>query len=137
MAKTFGGTSEDRVDGISFDQVNDIAVSGMSRGMANFDSFSHDAGGVNNFAYVAKITSSILGNSGQRANPVSIWPNPVAETLNFWGNDRISGSIFNTLGRKMMSFETDAVRAIDISALADGVYLIITESNGVLRFVKS
>jgi hypothetical protein len=137
FVKTFGGTSEDRVDGVSFNSVNDIVVSGMARGMAAFDNFTHDAGDVNNFPYVGKITSVILENPEHQAPILSVWPNPADDSIYFLGIDTISGAIFNVIGQKIKSFTTAASQPLNVASLPQGVYIIRTDTNGAVRFVKS
>jgi hypothetical protein len=137
FAKTFGGISEDRVDSASFNTLGDIIVSGMGRGTATFDSFTHEAPGVGNFAYIGKITSIILRNPDQETEALAVWPSPVSEELHFSGTGPVSGIIYNAIGQKIKEFQSSPSQAVNVADLPQGVYIIRTNANGSLRFVKS
>lgn len=137
MAKVFGGTSEDRVDAISFTNQGDLIVSGIVRGNANFDNFSHEAPGVTVYPYLGKISSVILGNGNHPLQSIGLWPNPVSEELHLVNVNAGKGEIFNALGQKILLFETDGNSSIKVSDLASGIYLLKMKGYQVVKFVKS
>lgn len=76
------------------------------------------------------------GTNENDATALSIFPNPVHETLiirNLSGLQTIS--IYALDGRLMKTFEASGEQAIDISDLAMGVYLVKTES-ATLKMIK-
>jgi hypothetical protein len=138
VAKTFGGTSEDRADGATFNALGDISVSGMARGNATFDSFSHEAEDLASYPYIGKITSTvILDNPEYDAASISVWPNPVNNMLHFSADEAIEGEIFNVLAQKVQSFKIEAGQSLNVANLSNGVYFIKTGTNAAIRFVKS
>jgi hypothetical protein len=137
MAKVFGGASEDRVDGVAFNVLGDIIVSGMARGNASFDNLSHEEDGVTIYPYLAKITSIILGNDNPRLIPVRLWPNPVSTTIHLSNIiDKTTGEIHNVLGQKIMSVEISQNAAIDVSRLSDGLYFLTVSGYPSVKFIK-
>ncbi|CAM3436153.1 hypothetical protein FLLO111716_10105 [Flavobacterium longum] len=134
FAKTFGGASHDRVDGVAFDGNGGIVVSGMARGNATFDSFSHEVPGLTLYPYIGKI-SAVLGNPEVSDSDIVLWPNPVQAMLYLSGED-VSGVIYNMIGQKVKEFDAVPGQPIDVSALPSGVYLLNT-SQGSVKFIKS
>lgn len=135
FAKTFGGASDDRVDCVAFNGADDLMVSGMARGNATFDSFSHEAPGVTIYPYIGKISATVLGVPDVDRSEVVIWPNPVSSVLYLSGG-AASGTIYNLLGQKIKEIAADAGQPVDVSALPSGVYVLNT-SQGSVKFVKS
>ena len=110
-------------------------VSGMARGNATFDSFTHEATGVTIYPYIGKISATVLGNPEIDRGAVAIWPNPVSSVFYLSGNN-VSGVIYNMIGQKVKEFDAGTGQPIDVSGLPSGVYLLNT-SQGSVKFVKS
>jgi hypothetical protein len=64
--------------------------------------------------------------------PLSIYPNPVAEGV-FYFNKRVSGSIYNLMGQKMMELE-DAEYA-QIPYLGEGFYIFRSLEGESIQFI--
>ena len=76
------------------------------------------------------------GTNENEATALSIFPNPVHETLvirNLQGSQTVS--IYALDGRLMKTFAASGEQAIDISDLAMGIYLVKTES-ATLKMIK-
>jgi hypothetical protein len=72
---------------------------------------------------------------------VSMYPNPTVDRLNISASNTIkNASIFNILGKKVMSLEINKnSESIDVSSLASGIYLIkysIDNAIGTAKFIK-
>lgn len=135
FAKIFGGPSDDRADCVAFTASGDLVVSGMARGNATFDSFSHEEPGVTIYPYIGKISAAVLGVPEVVVNDVTIWPNPALSVLHL-SSDESSGTIYNAIGQKVKEFTPEESRAVDVSALPSGVYVLNT-SQGSVKFIKS
>ncbi len=61
-----------------------------------------------------------------------IYPNPTSTILYFTQTTSIT--VYDLLGKKIM--ESSTVKFIDISSLAQGVYILKTENGHILRFIK-
>lgn len=135
FTKTFGGVSDDRVDCVAFTASDDLMISGMARGNATFDSFSHEAPGVTIYPYLGKISEAVLGVPEVGVNDITIWPNPVLSVLHL-SSDEASGTIYNAIGQKVREFVAGAGQPIDVSGLPSGIYVLNT-SQGSVKFLKS
>ncbi|MEO5776661.1 MAG: T9SS type A sorting domain-containing protein [Flavobacterium sp.] len=138
-AKTAGGTSEDRADGISILNDGSIILSGMAYGNVTFDALSHNtATDFTCYPYVTKINTSTLGIPAPELNNVTVYPNPAQDfiTLNS-PNYRGNAVIYSVLGQqlKKVNINTDTT-AIDISTLASGTYLLRLETGQSSKIIK-
>ncbi|MFB1039130.1 MAG: T9SS type A sorting domain-containing protein [Polaribacter sp.] len=95
-------------------------------------------------AYLDNIYLYKEATTGVRDNEllnVSMYPNPAADRLNISASNTIkNASIFNILGKKVMSLEINKnSESIDVSSLASGIYLIkysIDNAIGTAKFIK-
>jgi len=64
--------------------------------------------------------------------PLSIYPNPVAEGV-FYFNKRVSGSIYNLMGQKMMELEDASVARVP--QLGEGYYIFRSQEGETVQFI--
>lgn len=74
-----------------------------------------------------------VGLDEQESATLSIYPNPTESLLFF--SEAIAGEVSDLSGKSLIQFPT--TRTLDLSRLADGVYLIRTVSGTVNRIVKN
>lgn len=121
LAKTAGGLSEDRIDGITASATGDIFVGGLARQDANFDDIQHLSGDFVPYPFLGKISTTLPVNKFAK-NQLILYPNPVADYLHVGGTiGPIHIAIYNLVGQKMLEFDG---KAADLSSLAKGVYLV-------------
>ncbi len=135
MALTAGGTSYDRLDGIVVNADGEILISGMSHGNATFGSIEHNAPDVF-YPYLAKITTAPLGIPEFETTPLAVFPNPTSNRISLGNNLAFDGSIYTTLGQKVIDFSLLPRQELNVSKLAAGVYYITSENSKTLRFIK-
>ncbi|MFT6698809.1 MAG: hypothetical protein ACJAVD_000293 [Porticoccaceae bacterium] len=85
--------------------------------------------------------AATAGISDNELLNVSMYPNPAADRLNISASNTIkNASIFNILGKKVMSLEINKnSESIDVSSLASGIYLIkyqLDNATGTAKFIK-
>ena len=85
--------------------------------------------------------AATAGVSDNELLNVSMYPNPTADRLNISAANTIkNASIFNILGKKVMSLEINKnSKSIDVSSLASGIYLIkyqLDNATGTAKFIK-
>lgn len=102
---------------------------------------AYSAAGQNSL-YVDDISvDAVLGTGGFDASSFRYFPNPVKDVLNISYSSDITGvSVYNLLGQLVLAREVNATEtAVDMSALADGTYIVnITSGENVktLKVVK-
>jgi hypothetical protein len=74
-----------------------------------------------------------VGIDEQEPTMLSIYPNPTKSELFF--SDAIAGDVLDITGKSLIQFPM--TRTLDLSQLADGVYLIRAQSGTVNRIVKN
>lgn len=137
MAKTAGGSSEDRIDCITINGWGDIYVSGIATGNVNFDTIEHQAPEFDSYPFLAKISEGTAGNEIPEKDKLFIYPNPASDTIHISGIDSDKkGSIINTLGQNLINFDTTVTNSVSIASLSQGTYFIKIEGNITLKFIK-
>ncbi len=136
MAVTAGGSSYDRTDSVRVAADGSVFLSGMANGNANFGDLSHNAGEFQNYPYLTRITNAPLNVPQNSDIEFSIYPNPASSVLHFSTSTILNGSIFNMVGQRMNDFTVQPGQSIDISALAQGSYILKAHGK-VLKFVKN
>jgi hypothetical protein len=125
FAKTAGGISEDRMDGVSISATGDIFVTGIGNGNGTFDEIEYPASESTYYPFLAKISSGVLGIDDMQTKKINVYPNPANDIINISGVDYPSkGRIVNTLGQEIKQFELSDFSTIDISDFAPGVYFL-------------
>lgn len=90
------------------------------------------------FLYFAEISCGPLSVKDFKENKFSISPNPASDFINI-GNlqENKIFEIYDLNGKKLMEKElNEGNNQIDVSALANGVYLLKSDDNSVTKFVK-
>ena len=77
--------------------------------------------------------SITVGLNEQETNELSIYPNPTESELFF--SDATAGEVLNLSGKRLIQFPI--TQTLDLSSLAEGVYLIRFENGTVNRIVKN
>lgn len=80
-----------------------------------------------------------LGLNNEVQQTISFYPNPTSSILNFKGLDSVAidVSIFDILGKEILTTKIDASLTLDVSNLENGTYLIkFKDNDSVLKFVK-
>lgn len=81
-------------------------------------------------------TLSLTSNS---LDEISIYPNPVKNSLYFEGNmtEDLNVSVYNVLGKQVLNATVNQNQALDVSKLNNGVYIIkFNNYNSTYKFVK-
>ena len=138
MAKTAGGDSEDRFDGVAAGLDGNVYITGMSVGTVHFDDLEHTGDSEwDFFPYIAKITMDALGTENPVVkDKITLHPNPASDYLYISGIDgRAKATIVNMLGQRVMTFEAGS-GPVSISGMPAGTYFIHADGYKALRFVK-
>lgn len=77
---------------------------------------------------------AVAGFDKNAVKAVSIYPNPVSNTLFLSGKAVQQTQVFDLTGKMLIS--AGAVSGIDVSTLASGVYFLKIDSNNALKFIK-
>lgn len=137
MAKTAGGLSTDRFDGVAINSLGDIYVSGIFRGTTNFDTILHiEPDQSNTYPVLSKINLSNLNTTNHSIETTIIYPNPTNDYF-YIKNPKsyLKGEIFNVLGEKIKGFNIDS-NPISIKDIAAGTYYIKLENNITIKLLK-
>ncbi len=114
------------VDSIVFGlQETDISMGRLVDGGAEWIFFPSPTPNYSN------LSTGVQENTALR-EPLSIYPNPVAEGL-FYFNKRVSGTIYNIMGQRMMELE-DATFA-RIPQLGEGFYIFRSQEGESIQFI--
>ena len=101
-----------------------------------------DANGCQSNASVTQSVSSCVGLNESNSNVlgVSLYPNPTNGKITLAGDANINITVMDVLGKTALSMNTtESNQEIDLSACAQGVYLVKCESNGksvTFRLIK-
>lgn len=137
MAKTGGGASEDRIDGIAVNSEGEIYLSGVGIGNGIFGGLTHT--GQNPFQaypFLAKVGEGTMGTAQPLNQTAALYPNPAEETLHIQGVGHAWGSIINLMGQRVKEFETHGDTAIDLADMAAGAYLLHIAGYAPMKFIK-
>ncbi|MNK15903.1 hypothetical protein D3C87_340570 [compost metagenome] len=137
LAKTAGGASDDRIDGVTINGLGDIFVSGIAIGNITFDDIEHEAPEFDSYPFLAKISSGTMGTILLKPKTIIVYPNPSSDYITIAGIDeKLKGTIINALGQKVKDFETSSTSPISITTLPQGTYFITIENHKALKFIK-
>ncbi len=64
--------------------------------------------------------------------PLSIYPNPVAEGV-FYFNKRVTGAIYNIMGQRMMELEDATIARVP--QLVEGFYIFRSQEGESIQFI--
>ncbi|WP_179351960.1 T9SS type A sorting domain-containing protein [Winogradskyella vidalii] len=79
---------------------------------------------------VGVINQQVLGIEDDHIETISIYPNPASNQLYFKTVESVNVSVYNMLGKLVLSETVNANNAIKIESLKSGIYLVQIESNG-------
>lgn len=137
FAKTAGGASNDRFDGIAVNAEGDIFVSGMSIGEATFDTIVHEGSDLDYYPFLAKIGSEQLNNNKNDLAIALLYPNPASDYITLSNTGYESNAlIVNVLGQTMRNIAVKDNAQIYVADLAAGTYFITADGFKTLKFVK-
>lgn len=101
-----------------------------------YDSWT--AGGGGGFSYTRSSDPGLGFDDYELANSVRVYPNPASDFLNV---DNLQANqtlmVYDVLGKKILEILYNGNAQLDISALKQGLYLLKTEQNQIVRFVKN
>jgi len=78
---------------------------------------------------------ALAGIAGNVIKAVSVYPNPVSNTLFLSGTAVQQAQVYDLTGKLLIN--AGVVSGIDVSALASGVYFVKINSNNALKFIKN
>ncbi|MBF6642187.1 T9SS type A sorting domain-containing protein [Flavobacterium sp. J49] len=125
-AKTAGGNSEDRSDGISVLPDGSVVVSGMANNIVTFDTWQAGTVNFQYYPFLAKLNQTTLSIPANEFRTALVYPNPVQDfvTLSSPGY-RGKAELFTLLGQKLKSFDITADETqLSVSDIAIGTYLL-------------
>lgn len=137
LAKTAGGTSNDRFDAITFNAAGDAFVVGMCQGNAQFDAIQQQGEAFQNWPFVAKLPAGSLGIQTQQSGNIGIYPNPASDFIHLNSKQPVSGTIFNMLGQKIMDFSIANDQPVSIAHLSKTTYLVQIDGIQTLKLIKN
>jgi hypothetical protein len=135
FAKTAGGMSEDRFDGITANEFGDLYLSGIMRGNATFDAITHISAGIAAYPVLAKISNLPLATTAAALPIIHLYPNPATDYF-YMAGSKMKGSLFNVLGQKIRDFESDGQSPIAIADLPHGIYLVKGDGFSGMKLIK-
>lgn len=136
-AKTAGGESYDRFDGIAANAGGDIYISGMSYGgHVFFDDIEYESPEFDVYPFLVKMEPGTLGISSPQSAVVGLYPNPATNDIYILGVEAAKGSIFNIVGQRVMDFTIANGIPIKIDNLTQGTYIIKAEGFHPQKFIK-
>lgn len=136
FAKTAGGASNDRFDGVAVNAMGDIFVCGMSIGEATFDAIVHEGSDSDYYPFLAKIGSEQLHKNQNDLSIAVLYPNPASNYITLSNSDYSKASIVNVLGQTIRTIAVQDNTQIYVADLAAGTYFIKANGFKPLKFIK-
>ncbi|MEK8180736.1 T9SS type A sorting domain-containing protein [Flavobacterium buctense] len=137
-AKTAGGSSEDRTDGISVLSDGSILISGMANDVISFDNLTAGTDDFQYYPFLAKLSQSSLEVPINPQNSFIVYPNPTKELLTFSSNGyRGKAELFTILGQRIKSFDvTTDVTVLNLSEIATCSYFLKIDQQ-VVKIIRN
>ncbi|NNT71703.1 T9SS type A sorting domain-containing protein [Flavobacterium sp. IMCC34852] len=125
-AKTAGGNSEDRADGISVLSDGSVVVSGMANNVITFDTWQAGTDNFQYYPFLAKLNQTTLQLPENDSTSWVAYPNPTKDFITLKTNGyRGMATLYSILGQKLKSFEITANETqLDLSEIALGTYFL-------------
>lgn len=137
FAKTAGGTSEDRLDGVCISAAGDIFVTGIGSGNAVFDDIEYPAAENTFYPFLAKISSGVLAIGKPLLKEIEVYPNPADDIIEVTGIDTVTKAIVvNALGQELQRIEISGLNSINISGLSSGIYFLNIDGFKIKTLIK-
>lgn len=125
FAKTAGGNSEDRMDGICITPDGDIFVTGIGRGNGQYDEIEYPAEELAYYPFLAKISQNILGIDKAEVMQIGFYPNPASDLITVTGIESpVKAVIFNMLGQEIKVIDNLQSGVVNIGNLSQGTYIL-------------
>lgn len=89
---------------------------------------------------IGVINQQVLGVDDENLDTIAIYPNPASNELYIKTVEEVNVSIYNMLGKLVISEKVNANNAIEIASLKSGVYLVSIASDGKVsqhRLIKN
>src|SRR5690554_4728118 len=138
-AEGFGSTGSDNGKGIIVDSSGNIYVTGEFEDTVSFGSTDLTATGYKDM-FLIKLSSDDLATEQYLSEQWKVYPNPVKDILTIevpQTHSETSVELYNLLGQKIMEYNpVNNTEQIDVSGLAQGVYLLTIRQNGINKTVK-
>lgn len=138
-AEGFGSTGSDNGKGIIVDESGNIYVTGEFENTVSFGSTDLTATGYKDM-FLIKLSSGGLSTAQYLSEQWRVYPNPVQDILTIevpQTHSETSVELYNLLGQKIMEYNpVNNTEHIDVSGLAQGVYLLTIRQNGINKTVK-
>ncbi|MFA5557329.1 MAG: SBBP repeat-containing protein [Flavobacteriaceae bacterium] len=138
-AEGFGSTGSDNGKGIIVDSSGNIYVTGEFEDTVSFGSTDLTAVGYKDM-FLIKLSSDDLATEQYLSEQWKVYPNPVQDILTIevpQTHSETSVELYNLLGQKIMEYNpVNNTEHIDVSGLAQGVYLLTIRQNGINKIVK-
>lgn len=138
-AEGFGSTGSDNGKGIIVDESGNIYVTGEFENTVSFGSTDLTATGYKDM-FLIKLSSGGLSTAQYLSEQWRVYPNPVKDILTIevpQTHSETSVELYNLLGQKIMEYNpVNNTEHIDVSGLAQGVYLLTIRQNGINKTVK-
>ncbi|MGE4347297.1 MAG: SBBP repeat-containing protein [Flavobacteriaceae bacterium] len=135
----FGWTGSDSGKGIIVDSSGNIYVTGEFEDTVSFGSTDLTATGYKDM-FLIKLSSDDLATEQYLSEQWKVYPNPVQDILTIevpQTHSETSVELYNLLGQKIMEYNpVNNTEHIDVSGLAQGVYLLTIRQNGINKTVK-
>ncbi|MFY0627069.1 MAG: Ig-like domain-containing protein [Reichenbachiella sp.] len=113
--------------------VSEGLVTAVSQGTTTITATSVD-GGIS-ASTVVIVSEQILSMEVIPNKEITVFPNPAQEHINIIGDAYQSVTIYNTIGRKVLSKRLDSTQ-LDISSLSNGVYVLVLTGDRNYKTVK-
>ncbi|MDO6801190.1 T9SS type A sorting domain-containing protein [Wenyingzhuangia sp. 1_MG-2023] len=81
------------------------------------------------------IVESSLAVDDIKQNSLTIYPNPVANTLFLSKNIKDEYTVYDMLGQKLLNINTST--SIDVSSLKKGLYILVNSKGSYVKFIKN
>lgn len=136
-AKTAGGNSEDRTDGISILPDGSVVVSGMANDVINFDNLQAGTDDFQYYPFLAKLNQATLDVPNHNQNSLVVYPNPTKDFITLSSNGyRGKAELFSILGQNLKIFDISNDETVfNLSELAVGTYFLKLNQQ-VVKVVK-
>lgn len=135
----FGSTGSDNGKGIIVDSSGNIYVTGEFEDTVSFGSTDLTAVGYKDM-FLIKLSSGGLSTAQYLSEQWRVYPNPVKDILTIEvpeTHSETSVELYNLLGQKIMEYKPiNNLEYIDVSGLAQGIYLLTIRQNGINKTVK-
>lgn len=140
MAKTAGAVDfEDRFDGISSNAEGDIFLSGVvTGGNVFFDDIEREYPQWGSVPFLVKMSNGILSvDNVTNPTTTALYPNPASNHIYITNMETgTKGSIYNTIGQKVLDFTMSNDTPIAVNELPAGTYFVKTEGQKAIQFIK-